>query len=62
MNGKFKNVHVMFLKQDMSKLVKRVTTVLEDDVVGDEVTNTNGKVHVQKVQLTEIMQKDIDTW
>ena len=46
----------------MSKSVKRVTTVLEDDVVGNEVTNTNGKVHVQKIQLTETMQKDIDTW
>ena len=62
MGGKFKNVHVKFLKQDVSKSVKRVTTVLEDDVVGDEVTNTNGKVHVQKIQLTETMQNDIDTW
>ena len=62
MDGKLKNVHVKFLKQDVTKSIKRVTTVLEDDVTGDEVTNTNGKVHVQKIQLTDKMQNNIDAW
>ena len=62
MDGKCKNVHVKFLKEDMTKVVKRVTTVLEDDMVGDDVTVTNGKVHVQKIELTEEMQSDIDAW
>ena len=62
MDGKYKNVHVKFLKEDVTKAVKRVTTVLEDDVVGDDVTVTNGKVHVEKIELNEEMQSDIDNW
>ena len=44
MDGKSKNVHVKFLTEDVSTIVKRVTTVLEDDGVGDDVTITNDKV------------------
>ena len=62
MDGKCKNMHVKFLKEDMTKAVKRVTMVLEDDMVGDDITVTNGKVHVQKIELTEEMQSDIDAW
>ena len=62
MDGKYKKVHIKFLKEDMTKVVKRVATVLEDDRVGDDVTVTNGKVHIQKIELTWEMQNDIDTW
>ena len=62
MDGKYKNVHVKFLKEDVAKAVKRVTTVLEDDVVGDDVTVTNGKVHVEKIVLDGKMQQDIENW
>ena len=61
MDGIYKNVHVKFLK-DVTKAIKRVTTVLEDDVVGDDVTVTNCKVHVEKIELNEEMQSDIENW
>jgi len=48
-DGKSKNVHVRFLKQEMKRVtVKQVTTVLEDDSVGDEVMCTNDKLRVEE--------------
>jgi len=62
MDGKFKNVHVKFLKEDVSRMIKRITTVLEYDVEGDDVTCTNGKVKMVDIVPTATMQAAIDSW
>jgi len=49
MDEKYKNVHIKFLKEDVSKSVKKVTTVL-------------GKVHMQDIVPTVKMQADINGW
>jgi len=51
--GKPKTVHIKFLKRNMVHKIRRVTTVLEDDTVTDEVIDTNGKARVDKVELDE---------
>jgi len=61
-NGKPKNVHIKFLKEEVTKKVERVTTVLENDTVGDEVTDTNGKARVEKIDLSAKMRVDIKDW
>ena len=61
-DGKGKNVHIKFLKEDVGKTVKRITTVLEDDQVTDDVTITNDKVHVEEAVLDESMKKDVSEW
>ena len=61
-DGKGKNVHIKFLKEDVGKTVKRITTVLEDDQVTDDVTITNDKVHVEEAVLDESMEKDVLEW
>ena len=62
MDGKSKNVHVKFLKEDVGKVVKRITKELEDDQVADDVTVTNDKVHVEEVLLDDSMNEDVDKW
>ena len=61
-DGKGKNVHIKFLKEDVGKSVKRITTVLEDDRVTDDITVTNSKVHVEQVVLDDRMKADVDEW
>ena len=61
-DGKSKNVHVKFLKADVGKVVKRITTVLEDNQVADDVTVTNDKVHVEEVLLDDSMKEDVKKW
>ena len=60
--GKGKNVHIKFLKEDVGKSVKRISTVLEDDRVTDDITVTNSKVHVEQVVLDDKMRADVDEW
>jgi len=62
MHRKYNNVHVNFLKEDMSKSVKRITTVIEDDTLEDEVTCTNGKMQIEKIELFDEMEADIKKW
>jgi len=60
LDGKSKNAHIRFLKEEIRRAdVKRVTTVLDDDSVGDEVTCTKGKIQLKKVVPTEQIQADI---
>ena len=40
-DGKGKNIHIKFLKENVGKTVKRITTVFEDDQVTDDFTVTN---------------------
>ena len=61
-DGKGKNVHIKCLKADVGKVVKRFTTVLEDDQVADDVTVTNSKVHVEEVMLDDGMKRDVPNW
>ena len=61
-DGKTKNVHIKFLKEDVRKTVKRITMVLEDDGVTDDIMVTNSKVHVEQVVLDESMKADVDEW
>jgi len=68
MNGKLKNVHINFIKQfaerkdSNSTMIKRITTVLDDDCVGDDVTCTNDKVQLQEVAPSAVMKEDIGSW
>jgi len=43
-------------------IVKRFTTVLDDDCVGDEVMCTNGKIQLHEMVPTEKMNEDIRSW
>ena len=61
-DGKGKNVHIKFLKADVGKVVKIITTVLEDDQVADDVMVTNSKVHVEEVMLHDGMKRDVSNW
>ena len=61
-DGKSMNVHVKFLKENVGKVVKRITTVLEDDQVADDVTVTNDKVHMEQVLLDDSIKEDVDKW
>ena len=45
------------------KVVKRITTTLDDDSSTNVITETNGKAHIEEVVLDDTtMQKDVDTW
>jgi len=58
-DGKLKNVRVRFLKANVQRVVKRVTTVLEDDSIEDDVTCTNIKISLRKVEKSKEMIEDI---
>ena len=60
--GKHRNVHVRFLKEHVEKVVKRITTTLDNDGEVDSVTDTNGKAHVEESVLDESRQRDLDEW
>ena len=61
-DGKPRNVHAKFLKENAVKVINRVTTMLEDDKEKDDVTVTNDKLHIEGVVVDEAKQKDIDAW
>jgi len=58
-----KIVHLKILKEDVQRMaIKRLTKVLDDDCIVDEVTVTNDKVQLQQVTHTTEMVEDIDSW
>ena len=46
-NGRPKNIYIKFLKENVTKVVKRITTTLDDDSSTDVITETNGKAHIE---------------
>ena len=44
------------------RVVKRVTTVLDGNKPDDDVTITNGKLHLEGTVVNEARQKDVDAW
>jgi len=61
-NGRHRNVHIKIFKKDRSEYMKRITTMLEDNTMVDDVTCTNGKVLVEKIELTDAIMEDIGKW
>jgi len=48
-DGKPRNVHAKFFKENAVKVINRVTTMLEDDKEKDDVTVTNDILHIEGV-------------
>ena len=61
-DGKPRNIHAKFLKENTVKVINRVTTMLEDDKEKDDVMVTNDKLHIEGVVVDDAKQKDIDAW
>ena len=61
-DGKPRSVHAKFLKENAVRVIKRVTTMLDDDKPDDDVTITNGKLHLEGTVVNEARQKDVDAW
>ena len=58
-----KVAHISFIKEYVErKVVKRVTTVLEDDWEDDEVQSTNGKVKLMGGVVDVKRERDIKLW
>jgi len=58
--GKRKTVHVRFLKEYVERTVKRITTVLEDDTVEDDVMITNSKIELETMVKSPVMVEKLE--